>query len=299
MKHPDYLKIGDKVVLVAPARSVLPAEMETAVRLLESWGLIVVAGDHVWDVHHSFAGRDMDRIDDFQTALDDPTVKAVFCARGGYGTLRIVDALCWEGFRSHPKWIVGFSDVTVLHGHIQRHCSMQSLHAPMPYSFFHGQPSPQTVDSLKAALFGGQLSYTWPQQPLTRAGKATGILTGGNLSLLYAMIGTPSEPDYEGCILFIEDLDEYLYHIDRMMLSLKRAGRLSRLAGMLVGGMTEMKDNKVPFGYSAEEIIAETVEDFDFPLAFGFPAGHGNSNLSLKMGAEVTLVAGEINSLYF
>jgi muramoyltetrapeptide carboxypeptidase len=299
MKSPEYLKVGDKVGIIAPARSVQPSEMEKCISVLQGWGLEVVLGKHVYDVYHQFAGKDIHRLNDLQNMVDDDTVRAIFCARGGYGILRIIDSLCWDGLKSNPKWVVGFSDVTVLHGHIQRQVGVQTLHAVMPYNFFHDQLTDQSIDSLRKALFGEKLEYHWPSHPLNREGKATGILAGGNLSMLYATIGSPSEFDFENKVLFIEDLDEYLYHIERMMLALRRAGRLSRLAGLIVGGMTDMNDNKVPFGWKAEEIIERVVKDFDYPVSFCFPAGHSNENQALILGRDVTFSCGERQCLTY
>lgn len=299
MKAPDYLKVGDKVGIVAPARSVKPEELETFITVLKSWGLEVNFGKHLFDVFHQFAGKDHHRADDFQQMLDNKEIRAIFCARGGYGTVRIIDQLCWDDFKKSPKWIVGYSDITVLHGHIQRQTGIQTLHGPMPHSFYHKRQTKQTLDSLRKALFGEPLQYTWPLHPLNRPGKAKGIVAGGNLSMLYAILDSPSEFDLENKILFIEDLDEYLYHIERMMIALRRAGRLSRLAGLIVGSMVEMKDNKIPLGWNSEEIVAQTVADFDYPVTFGFPSGHGRNNLSLVLGGEAELITGNHQQLTF
>ncbi len=299
MKSPDYLKIGDKVALVAPARKVEASQMEKAISVFRSWGLEVVCGKHLYSSWHPFAGKDFQRTNDLQHALDDPSVRAVFCARGGYGSLRIVDQLCWSDFRKSPKWLVGFSDMTVLHGHINRQCGIQSLHAPMPYNFFLNQLTDDSLESLRKALFGEPLQYQWPSHPLDIGGKAVGLLSGGNLSILAAIRGTASAFETENTILFIEDLDEYLYHIDRMMLSLKRSGYLSRIRALVAGGLTDLKDNETGFGKSAEEIIRECVEDFEIPLVFGFPAGHLDNNMSLPLGCEVVLETGSENTLTF
>ena len=299
MITPEYLKPGDKVGLVAPARSVSPDQMEAFLELMKSWELEVIPGQHLYDVHHIFAGREFFRTDDLQTMLDHRQVKAVFCARGGYGTLQIIDNVCWEGLMKYPKWVVGFSDITVLHGQLHNRCQMKSIHAPMPFNFYLNKLTSESIESLKGALFGPPVSYTWENRPFTRSGKARGMLVGGNLSLLFAMQGSSSEFPLEDKILFIEDVDEYLYHLERMLISLKRSGRLSRLAGLVVGGMTELKDNPVPFGKSIEEIIYGVTDHVSYPVALGLPAGHGDENRALVLGATVELEVGEKQTLQY
>ena len=299
MKSPDYLKVGDKVGIVAPARSVAPEQVEAAIDTLQSWGLEVKQGKHLFDVYHQFGGKDHYRADDLQYMLDDPEIKAIFCARGGYGAVRIIDSLCWDGLKKYPKWIVGYSDITVIHGHVQRQVGMQTIHAVMPYNFYHNRLTEESINSLKKVLFGETVEYTWETCSLNRKGRFTGIVAGGNLSILYATIASPSEFDVEGKILFIEDLDEYLYHIERMMIALRRAGRLSRLGGLIVGGMTDMKDNRVPMGWNAYEIIANVVADFDYPVSFGFPAGHGDVNYAFYLGRQAEFICDNEQKLIF
>ncbi|MHC1706831.1 MAG: LD-carboxypeptidase [Bacteroidales bacterium] len=299
MKSPGYLKVGDKVGIVAPARSITPGQIEACLTVLKSWGLEVIFGKHLFDVFHQFGGKDIHRADDLQTMLDDKNIMAIFCARGGYGTMRIIDNLCWDGLKKNPKWLVGFSDITVIHSHIQRKAGLQTLHAVMPFNFYHNNLTKDSIESLRKALFGETLEYTWKGHELNRTGHIKGIVAGGNLSMLYAMIDSPSEFDYEGKILFLEDLDEYLYHIERMMLALRRAGRLSRLGGLIVGGMTDMKDNTIPFGWDAFEIIADVVKDFDYPVSFGFPAGHGDENMSLYLGREAEFICDNESRLMY
>jgi muramoyltetrapeptide carboxypeptidase len=228
--------------------------------------------------------------------LDDDSVKAIISARGGYGTLRIIDKLNFEKFQKNPKWIIGYSDVTVLHSHVHRNCGIETLHATMPINFHKDEES---VETLRKALFGEKISYEISAQPMNRNGEAQGELVGGNLSLLYALQGSSSDINTEGNILFIEDLDEYLYHIDRMVVSLKRSGKLSKLAGLVVGGMNDMKDNQVPFGKTAGEIIAEAVAEFKYPVCFGFPAGHTAKNLALPLGRRAKLKVSGVSSLSF
>lgn len=287
---PAYLKKGDQVAIVAPARKITAAEIRPAVRKLEEWDLSVVLGKHLLGSYHQFAGMDHERMADFQRMLDDRAILAVFCARGGYGTVRIIDRLDFSRFTKNPKWIIGYSDTTVLHSHIHTNFGIETLHATMPHHFSDPHISAETFESLRKALFGEPLTYTLPSSPLSRKGTANGILVGGNLSLLNSLSGTHSDLVTDGKILLLEDLDEYLYHIDRMMLNLKRSGKLSRLAGLIVGGMTGMKDNTVPFGQTAEEIIAEAVKEYDYPVCFGFPAGHLNDNRALIMGRDSMLV---------
>ena len=303
MIRPPHLQPGDRVAIVAPARKISPQELEPAIALLRSWQLQVVLPDHLFDTHHQFAGDDHTRARTLQQQLDDPSLRAIFCARGGYGTVRIVDRLDFSRFRQHPKWIVGYSDITVLHSHIHRHLGIETLHATMPVNIPADSlrtPYP-ALDTLRQALFGDGLSYALTTHPLNRAGTAHGQLVGGNLSILYSLCGSPSDIDTDGKILFVEDLDEYLYHIDRMMMNLKRCGRLARLAGLVVGQLSDMHDNAVPFGSTAEEIILDAVSAYTYPICFNFPAGHnGTDNHALTLGHPATLaVTPDSSSLSF
>ena len=283
---PPYLKKGDKIAITCPAKK-LPGSIESAVNLLESWGLEVVLGDTVKASHFQYAGDDELRRKDFQRFLDDDSVKAIIAARGGYGTIRIIDSLDFGRFRTQPKWIVGFSDITVLHSHIHQNQDVQTIHGQMPLNVPEGtKPS---LESLRKALFGESLNYTYPSGDVYRPGASTGTLIGGNLTLLVIMAGSASEMSYRGKILFIEDVGEYLYSIDRMMWSLKRAGKLANLNGLIVGGFTGLKDNEEPFGQSVEEIIMDKVKEYSYPVCFNFPAGHICDNHALIMGKNVTL----------
>ncbi|HEV7230982.1 MAG TPA: LD-carboxypeptidase [Bacteroidia bacterium] len=292
---PPFLKRGDVIGLVAPARKISPEELEPALQMLRSWGLGIRIGKNMFGSDNQFSGTDEQRTADFQDLLDDQEVKAVLSVRGGYGTLRIIDRLDFSRFKRSPKWIIGYSDVTVLHSHIHN-LGIETLHATMPSKF---AGSPASVESLRMALFGEKLKHTWQGEIFGRQGAVEAPLVGGNLSLLYALQGSRSDLNTKGKILFLEDLDEYLYHIDRMILSLKRSGKLDHLAGLVIGGMTEMKDNTIPFGNSAEEIILEAVKEYDYPVAFSLPAGHTDLNLALMMGRNVKLEAGPLNSLEF
>ncbi|TND10357.1 MAG: muramoyltetrapeptide carboxypeptidase [Bacteroidetes bacterium] len=288
LRRPAGLKPGDKVGLVAPARKVSRAEMQPAVSMLYGWELEVVEGEHLYNEEHQFSGTDVQRAADFQRMLDDPEIKAVFSARGGYGCMRIIDRIDFRKFSETPKWIVGYSDLTVFHSHVHRNFGVQTLHATMPINFAKDEAS---TESLRRTLFGEDMIYSWTdmRSAENRTGNAEGTLTGGNLSLLYALSNSVSDIDTAGKILFLEDLDEYLYHVDRMMLSLDRAGKLEKLAGLVIGGMDDMKDNAIPFGKTAEQIILDTVSKYDFPVCFGFPAGHGKENVALRLGGKVQM----------
>lgn len=286
---PPFLQPGDTVAIAATARKVSPAEMQPAIDLLRSWGFSVVVQPELYSIQNQFAGSDANRTASFQKLLDDKTVKAIFCARGGYGTVRMVDALNWEALTQKPKWIVGYSDITVLHSHIAKHCGIATLHAPMPINMQAHLQHTESLQMLRDTILGNLLSYETESNSFNRKGLATGKLVGGNLSVLYSLLGSASDIDTDGCILFVEDLDEYLYHIDRIVVNLKRNGKLNKLGGLIVGGMSDMKDNAVPFGKSAEAIIAEHVEGFEYPVLMGFPAGHEPQNYPLVLGAEYEL----------
>lgn len=283
---PPFLQPGDTVAIAATARKVSPEEMQPAINLLRSWGFSVVVQPELYSIQNQFAGADTNRTASFQKLLDDKTIKAIFCARGGYGTVRMVDALNWETFTQYPKWIVGYSDITVLHSHIAKHCGIATLHAPMPINMQAHLQHAESIQLLRDAVFGNLPMYQIEPHAFNRVGLASGKLLGGNLSVLYSLLGSASDIDTAGCILFVEDLDEYLYHIDRMVVNLKRNGKLSKLAGLIVGGMSDMKDNTVPFGKSSEAIIAEHVAGFQYPVAMGFPAGHEAKNYPLVFGAR-------------
>src|ERR1017187_6931867 len=270
MVSPKYLKTGDKIGIVACARKISREEIQSAIDILNSWGLEVVLGKNLFHADNQYSGTDKERAEDLQAMLDDPSIKAFISGRGGYGTIRIIDKIDFTQFKKRPKWIVGYSDITVLHSHINN-LKIETLQATMPVNF---TKNAEATESLRKALFGEKLNYAIETHPLNRKGNAQGIIVGRNLSLLYALTGSISDIDTKGKILFIEDLDEYLYHIDRMMINLKRSGKLGNLAGLVVGGMTGMKDNAIPFGKTAEEIILDAVKDYNFPVCFNFPAGH-------------------------
>lgn len=290
--RPPSLKPGDRAGILAPARKVSPEEMAPAIEMLKKWGFEVDEGEHLYAEQDQFSGTDEERASDFQAMLDDDGIRAIFCARGGYGSVRIIDRLDFSLFRKKPKWIVGYSDITVFHAHLGRNFGIQSLHAAMPINFPAGGEMNSSMQSLKEVLEGKNPEYRLDAHPLNRAGMAEGQVCGGNLSMLYSLTGSASDTDTAGKILFIEDLDEYLYHVDRMMMNLKRAGKLDSLAGLVVGGMNDMNDNTIPFGRTAEEIIADAVQEYDYPVIFGFPAGHLPDNNALIMGAKAEIESG-------
>jgi muramoyltetrapeptide carboxypeptidase len=289
---PPYLTIGDTVAITCPAKK-LTRDILDAVTLLESWGLNVVLGETVKASWHQFAGTDELRASDMQRFLDDSNIKAIFAARGGYGTIRIIDRIDFSGFKKHPKWIIGFSDITVLHSHIQAVYKTESIHGQMPLTIPDG--SSVSLETLKKALFNEALDYKYTSAVKNRSGEANAVLIGGNLTLLVMMAGSVSEQDYSEKILFLEDVGEYLYSLDRMMWNLKRSGKLTNLKGLIVGSFTEMKDNDIPFGQTAEQIIMEHVNEFDYPVCFNFPAGHINDNRALIFGRKVNILVEEQN----
>ena len=284
MRVPPYLKKGDSVGIVCTARHLQASEITQAIQLLESWELRVVLGKTIGLKDHQFAGTDAERAADFQTMLDDKNIKAIICGRGGYGTVRMIDKIDFSKFEQQPKWIVGFSDITVLHSHIHTNCGVATLHASMPIVF--EKNTEMAIESLRKALFGEHITYETPAHDLNRVGEGSGEIIGGNLSLIYSLIGSNSDIDTSGKILVLEDLDEYLYHIDRMMMNLKRSGKLENLAGLLVGGMSDMNDNTIPFGKTAYEIIAEHTEEYNYPISFDFPVGHWPDNQALYLGKD-------------
>ena len=291
MIRPPYLKSGDTVMIVSSARRVTKSEIKPAADLLESWGLQVKYGKNLYKFQNQFSGTDAERASDFQSALNNKNVQAILFARGGYGTVRIVDQIDFKRFVKNPKWLIGYSDITVLHSHVHK-LGIETLHAPMAFNL--SKLSVNCLSVLKDSLFGQSLRYTSSKQQaslekLNRQGTAKGELVGGNLSILYSLAGTASDIDTTGKILFLEDLDEYLYHVDRMMMNLKRTGKLSNLAGLIVGGMSDMKDNEIPFGKTAEEIIQDAVSGYSYPVLYGFPSGHIPNNYPLIFGREATL----------
>jgi muramoyltetrapeptide carboxypeptidase len=288
--HPPYLKKGDKIAITCPAKK-LPKPMTDAVALLQSWGLEVVLGKTVDASYHQFAGDDDLRAADLQQFIDDDSINAIIAARGGYGTIRIIDKIDFTRFKQNPKWLIGFSDITVLHTHLFANFQTETIHGQMPINI--PDASATSLESLRRALFGEEVSYEFGANELNRMGTATAVVIGGNLSLLIAVLGSVSDFDYSGKILFLEDVGEYLYSVDRMIRTLDRAGKLKNLKGLMIGGFTELKDNDIPFGQTAEQIISDVVKQYDYPVCFDFLAGHISNNHALIFGKMLSLNVGE------
>ena len=286
MITPPNLQKGDTIAILATARKNIDDNLKPAIDLLQSWGLNVVIGSTIGLDNNQLAGTDEQRAADFQQQMDNPNIKAIWCARGGYGTVRIIDLLDFTTFKKSPKWIIGFSDVTVLHNHLNT-MGFKSIHGIMPVTV--ARATPQAIKSLRISLMGEQLKYEILPFPMNKFGKASGELVGGNLSILYSLFGSPSAIDCRDKILFLEDLDEYLYHIDRMMINLKRNGCLESIKGIIVGSMTKMKDNDIPWGKNAIEIIDDVTKKYNIPILYNFPAGHIQDNRALILGNRVTL----------
>jgi len=283
---PPFLKKGDTIAIAATARKVSQEEIDFAIQEIQKRGYKVLLASNIFESFNQFAGTDEARQRGLQELLDRPDINAIFIARGGYGTIRILDSLDFTLFKKNPKWICGFSDVTALHSHLFQ-LGFKSIHSTMP-SLFH--QSKIAVSSLFDVLEGKKVHYPLNPHPLNKDGFIEGLLVGGNLSVLYAISGSSSQIDYRNKILFIEDLDEYLYHIDRMIMHFKRAGFLSQLKGLIVGGMTDMKDNTIPFGKTVEEIIYDAVKMYDYPVCFNFPSGHIKDNYAFIHGEKIRLV---------
>ena len=288
---PEYLKKGDTVAIVAPS-GVLKnynGYILKAKELLKSWELEVIIGENVFNENGHFAGTDNQRSADFQLALDDKSIKAIWCARGGYGAMRVIDNLNFEKYKENPKWIIGYSDITAIHNDLHNNKS-ESIHGIMCKSLEKIDiGNNESISLLKKTLFGEKLSYTIEGNNYNIKGNSNGQLIGGNLTLLHCLLGSESSIDTDGKILFIEDLGEYLYHIDRMLISLKRAGYFDNCKGLIVGDFTDMRKNTTPFGRNLKELILDIVREYDFPVSFGFPAGHGEKNYPMILGREINL----------
>lgn len=292
---PPWLKKGDSVAITATARAIDEHELVLFISHLKKWGLKVKLSENIGLRQDQFAGNDQARAAAMQVLLDDPEIKAIFCARGGYGTARMMRHLNWSAFQKHPKWVVGFSDVTALHALLHYQLHTASLHAAMPSVFTAEDPySLQSMDSIRRALFGEELVYELPEHVLNTGNSTEGLLFGGNLSVLYSLRGTAWDGPLEGRILFLEDLDEYLYHVDRMMLNLSLKEDLENCKALLCGGMSDMNDNSIPFGKTAEQIIHEHLLPFGFPLRYHVPAGHEKLNLALRFGMHIRIEANRL-----
>ena len=295
---PPYLKKGDLIGITSPAGYITHEEIRPAVRVMESWGYRVRLGKTIGRRDASFGGTDAERLEDLQQLLDDRAVKAIMCARGGYGAVRIVDGLKWNLFREHPKWIIGFSDITVLHSHLQRHLGIASIHSKMCNSFPEvwekaDAVQKDTIESIRRALAGEPLQYSWAPNSQNRNGHAKGILTGGNLKTLETLAGTASDLNTQKRILFVEDTGEYLYSIDRMFWNLARTGKLEHLAGLIIGGFKIKQDDPgEEFGKNLQAIVLEKVKRYSYPVCFDFPVGHQRDNFALKCGVQHKLSIG-------
>lgn len=288
---PSFLKKGDTIGLISTARKISKDELQPALQIIKKLGYQYQLAKHLFEVENQFAGSSEQRAEDLHSMFLDNNVKAILCVRGGYGTVQLLSKLNLDLIRNNPKWLIGYSDVTVLHSFFHQQLHWQTLHASMPINFKDYHHSDITINSLFKSLEGKQQSYSLNTNKYNKLGTANGILVGGNLSILYSLRGTLADIDTDGKILFIEDLDEYLYHIDRIMMNLKLANKLNKLKALVVGGMSDMNDNAVPFGKTAKQIILESVNEFDFPVLFDFPAGHINDNYALNLGqkAQVTI----------
>ena len=290
IQHPPYLQKGSTIGITCPSGYVSVDRVAYAKQLLELWGFRVKIGATVGSEHHYFSGNDAARLTDLQNMLDDPDLDAILMGRGGYGLSRIIDQVDFSFFNRKPKWICGFSDITVLHNHIHAQSGIPTLHSPMGSAFSPDTANSDHIKNFYAALFGESLHYHTEPSQYNREGKAEGILTGGNLAMLAHLTGSSSEVNTDGKLLFIEDIGEYLYNVDRLLLNLKRAGKFDQLKGLIVGGFTDMQDTERPFGQTVEEIIWEKVKDYDYPVCFGFPCGHQDINYTLTLGMQHKLI---------
>jgi muramoyltetrapeptide carboxypeptidase len=303
VKRPPSLSEGDLVAITSPAGAITQEEIQPAILQLQSWGLKVKIGDTIGKKDFTFGGTDEERAADFQTQLNDHEVKAILCARGGYGMVRIIDNIDFSHLKKHPKWIIGFSDITVIHSHLSRNCGIASLHSKMCNSFpddwSKAEPVQiETILSIKKALMGEKMSYSAPPNSSNRPGAASGILVGGNLKTLESLTGSSSDIKTAGKILFVEDTGEYLYSIDRMFWNLKRSGKLDRLAGLIVGGFKIKPDDAgSEFGKTIEQIVLEKIKDSNFPVCFDFPVGHQKNNYALQCGVKHELRVAEGSTL--
>jgi muramoyltetrapeptide carboxypeptidase len=291
-QKPPFLKPGDTIGITSPAGPTTELEMKPAIDLMQSWGYKIHIGNTIGKKDFNFGGTDDERLSDFQEMLNDPTIKAIMCARGGYGTVRIVDRINWAHFKKKPKWVIGFSDITVLHSHIHTQCGVASIHSKMTNSFPDDWSKAediqvQTINSIRDALAGKKMQYTAVPNPQNRLGTATGILVGGNLKTLETLAGSASDIKTDGKILFVEDTGEYLYSIDRMFWNLARTGKLKYLKALVVGGFKIKPDDPgEEFGRTVQDIVLEKVKSFNYPVCFDFPVGHQKANFALKCGVK-------------
>jgi len=295
MQFPPFLQAGDTIGITCPSGFLPFSKTVFAKQTLMEWGFKIFTGATVGREYFYFSDTDERRLADLQAQLDDPEIKAIMMGRGGYGMSRIIDDLDFTKFRKNPKWIIGFSDITVLHSHIQSNFGIATLHGPMCGAFKGIQPEPTHLIALKKALTGEAIEYPVPLSAYNRSGMASGILIGGNLAILAHLTGSVSQLNTEGKILFIEDIGEYLYNVDRMLLNLKRAGMLDNLAGLVCGGFTDLLDTERPFGKDIQALIMDIVKEYDYPVCFDFPAGHLAINYTLCLGKAYELTVAEQN----
>ncbi len=286
---PPYLKPGDTIGVMCPSGYMPYEKAATAIETLKEWGFKVKVGKTLGSQFHYFSGTDEERLTDLQAMMDDKNIHAILCARGGYGLGRIIDKLSFKKFKKNPKWFIGFSDITVLQSHLFTNYKIASLHAPMAAAFNDGENKNEFIQSLHNALLGITATYSCSGNQFNQKGKASGLLVGGNLSLLAHLIGTSSDIITKNKILFIEDVGEYIYNIDRMLYQLKRCGKLDELAGLIIGKLTDMKDTTISFGQTTEAVIHDIVKDYDYPICFGFPVSHEKENYTLKIGVKYQL----------
>ncbi len=296
MKIPDKLVAGDKIGLISTARKISRLDINYAVNIFKSWGLEVVYGDNLFNSYNQFSGTDEQRANDLQFMINDKSIKAIFCVRGGYGTARIIDKIDFMRLQNKPKWIIGYSDITVLHSHLNNF-GIATLHSSMPINFENNTLS--SIESIHNCLFSKPNEIIIKPHVLNRLGKTSGQVVGGNLSILYSLLGSRSDLDTNGKILFIEDLDEYLYHIDRMLLNLKRNKKLKNIKALIVGGMTDLHDNEIPFGRSYEQIVLDYFGNLRIPICFSFPSGHLDDNRAIKLGCNADLEVTEKEVVFF
>ncbi len=288
IKIPPYLKKGDTIGITCPAGYMAEAKAQTCISTLQSWGFDVMVGKTLGGKSKNyFSGTDEVRRDELQAMLDDEHIKAILCGRGGYGVTRIIDQLDFTKFKKNPKWIIGFSDITVLHAHLYTKIKVASLHAPMAVAFNDGEN--KYIKSLQKAIIGKKAKYSCATHPFNKPGVVTAELVGGNLSLLAHLTGTPSDINTKDKILFIEDIGEHIYNIDRMLYQMKRSGKLDKPAGLIIGGFTDMLDTERPFGKKVYKLIKEITAAYDYPVCFGFPVSHIKENYALKVGVNYTL----------
>lgn len=288
-KFPDFLVPGQKIGIVSPARKISKTEIEPALDIIKKRGFVPVLGKNIFHEFHQFAGTDNERAADFQDMLNDAEIKAILCARGGYGSVRVIEKLDFSQFLKSPKWICGYSDITVFHSFMHQQFGIPTIHSTMPLHFGDPEYDPKSFDTLFEALTGKALNYQWEPTTLNKTGKASGVLVGGNLSILYSLRGTRMDLNTAGKILFFEDLDEYLYHIDRMMCNMQLGKMLDSVKAIIVGSLSDMKDNTIPYGKTAPEIVLEHTGNLGIPICFGAPAGHQKNNYAFILGAKVNL----------